>query len=49
LKKSGNRLTQSGQRGQYFAGNYPASTVVGVTGLAFEGALLEVEAIAVLK
>lgn len=36
-------------RGQYFAGNYPASTVVGVTGLAFEGAMLEVEAIAVLK
>jgi 2-iminobutanoate/2-iminopropanoate deaminase len=36
-------------RGQYFDGNYPASTVVGVTGLAFEGAMLEVEAIAVLK
>ncbi len=36
-------------RGQYFAGHYPASTVVGVTGLAFEGAMLEVEAIAVLK
>jgi 2-iminobutanoate/2-iminopropanoate deaminase len=36
-------------RGQYFKGNYPASTVVGTTGLVYEGLMLEVEAIAVLK
>lgn len=35
-------------RGEYFAGDYPASTVVGITGLVYEGLMLEVEAIAVL-
>ena len=36
-------------RGEHFTDRYPASTVVGTTGFIYEGLMLEVEAIAVLK
>lgn len=36
-------------RGQYFSRDFPASTVVAVNGFVYEGVLIEVEAIAVLK
>jgi enamine deaminase RidA (YjgF/YER057c/UK114 family) len=37
-------------RGQYFSfENMPASTLVGVQALAFDGLLIEVEAVAMVK
>ena len=44
-----NYSTYAKIRGEYFKEQYPASTVVGTTGLVYEGLMLEVEAIAVLK
>jgi 2-iminobutanoate/2-iminopropanoate deaminase len=35
-------------RGEYFAGNLPASTVIQVVGLVLDGALIEIDAVAVL-
>lgn len=44
-----NYSTYAKIRGEYFSGQYPASTVIGNAALIHEGLLLEVDAIAVLK